>query len=327
MPQPRTQRVALIGLAVNFSLAIIKLLAGILGHCYALIADAIESITDIVGSVVIWGGLHVGAKPADSDHPYGHGKAEALAALVVASLVGLAGIGILIKAIDEILTPHHTPAWWTLVVLVAVVVIKESLSRYAARVSRQEGNTTMAVEAGHHRADVITSLAAFIGISIAIAGEHNLFGATTFNWASADDYAAVIGSFVIMYNAWRLARLPLHELMDAVPFAAIETAKQATLAVPGVLGIEKCRGRTSGSRHYIELHVEVAPEMSVAEAHIITGKIKTAVRAALPSAADIHIHVEPYNPAPTATPAAPAEAPEPVISAPTTPGTDIYPNP
>jgi cation diffusion facilitator family transporter len=306
----RTQRVALVGLAVNLALAVLKLLAGIVGHCYALIADAIESIADIVGSVVILGGLRVGARPADDDHPYGHGKAEALAALVVAILVGLAGVGILIKAIDEILTPHHTPAWWTLVVLVAVVIIKESMSRYAARVARQEGNTAMAVEAGHHRADVITSAAAFIGISIAVAGERNVFGHhPSFNWASADDYAAVFASFVIMYNAWRLARLPLHELMDAIPVEAIETARNATLTVPGVKGIEKCRGRTSGSRHYIEIHAEVAPEMTVADAHIITGKIKTAVRAALPTVADIHIHVEPHEPAPA--PAVPPTPPQP----------------
>jgi len=325
VPTPRTQRVALAGLAINLALAVIKLLAGIVGHCYALIADAIESIADIVGSVVILGGLHVGARPADDDHPYGHGKAEALAALVVALLVALAGVGILIKAIDEILTPHHTPAWWTLVVLVGVVIIKESLSRYAARVARQEGNTAMAVEAGHHRADVITSLAAFIGISIAVAGENKLFGNFAgFNWASADDYAAVFASLVIMFNAWRLARLPLHELMDAVPAEAINTARAATLAVPGVMGIEKCRGRTSGSRHYIELHVEVAPEMPVSEAHIITGKIKTAVRAALPTAADIHIHVEPHFPVTPPTPS--AEPPPAAFPGGAPPGTDIHPN-
>lgn len=303
LPSPRTQRVALIGLAVNLGLAVLKLGAGIVGHCYALIADAIESIADIVGSVVIWGGLHVGAKPADTDHPYGHGKAESLAALVVASLVGVAGVGICIKAVDEILTPHHTPAWWTLVVLVGVVVIKWCMSRLAARVGAEEENSAMAVEAGHHRADVITSLAAFIGISIAVAGEHKLFGETKFNWASADDYAAVVASFVIVYNAWCLARLPLRELMDAVPTDAIDTARKATLTVPGVKGIEKCRGRTSGSRHYIEMHVEVDPNMTVADAHVITGKIKTAVRAALPTVADIHIHVEPHiAPEPAGTP-------------------------
>jgi cation diffusion facilitator family transporter len=329
VPTPRTQRVALIGLAVNLGLAVLKLVAGIVGHCYALIADAIESIADIVGSVVIWGGLHVGAKPADSDHPYGHGKAEALAALVVASLVGIAGVGIGIKAVDEILTPHHTPAWWTLVVLVGVVVVKSIMSRFAARVGAEEENSAMAVEAGHHRADVITSVAAFIGISVAVAGEHRLFGDTNFNWASADDYAAVVASFVIIYNAWSLARLPLRELMDAIPVEAIDKAKAATLTVPGVRGIEKCRGRTSGSRHYIEMHVEVDPQMTVADAHVITGKIKTAVRGAVPTVADIHIHVEPFVASPSFLPA--SFPPEPATTLTSTPEsgskTDIHPNP
>lgn len=302
---PRTQRVALLGLAVNFALAVLKLVAGIVGHCYALIADAIESIADIVGSVVIWGGLHVGAKPADHDHPYGHGKAESLAAIVVAFLVMLAGVGIGVKAVDEILTPHHTPAWWTLVVLVAVVIVKESMSRYAARTARQEGNTTMAVEAGHHRADVITSVAAFIGISVALFGQRVFGGGGgggggdgegTLRWSSADDFAAVFAAFIIVYNGWKLAKLPLRELMDAAPFEELEIAKAATLTVPGVRGIEKTRARTSGSRHYLEMHVEVDPTMSVADAHVITGKIKCAVREKLPNTADILIHVEPHEP-------------------------------
>ncbi|MBY0398170.1 MAG: cation diffusion facilitator family transporter [Thermoleophilia bacterium] len=327
----RTQRVALIGLALNLGLAMLKLLAGIVGHCYALIADAVESIADIVGSVVIWGGLHVGAKPADPEHPYGHGKAESLAALVVAWLVACAGIGIGIKAIDEIRTPHHTPAWWTLLVLVAVVAVKWAMSRWAARVGNEEEKAALAVEAGHHRADVITSLAAFVGISIALAGEAQVFGQTRFNWASADDYAAVLASLVILYNAWGMARVPLHELMDAVPLEALEAAKGATLAVPGVLGIEKTRGRTSGSRHYLEMHVEVDPRMSVADAHVITGKIKQAVRAAVPAVADVHIHVEPHAP-PSPVPPVPARS---FVAAPgsSTPAaftrstTDIHPNP
>jgi len=324
-PHPsRTQRTALVGLAVNFSLAVLKLIAGVVGHSYALIADAIESIADIVGSVVIWSGLRVGARPADGNHPYGHGKAEALAALVVAVLIAGAGIAIGVKAVDRILTPHPLPAWWTLAVLVAVVAIKEALSRYAAGVARREGNTALAVEAGHHRADVVTSVAAFIGISVALLGQRYAPAAGAggaFRWESADDIAAILAALIIVFNGCRLARLPLRELMDAEPTVALDSARTATLTVPGVLAIEKCRGRTSGSRHYIELHVEVAPDMTVADAHIITGKIKTAVRAALPTAADIHIHVEPHEPPPAA-----AVPPGTDVSGPRTRGTDIHPN-
>ena len=119
----RGQRLALTGLLVNVVLSMIKLLAGLVGHSYALVADAIESMADIVGSVVIWGGLRIASKPADEDHPYGHGKAESLAALIVAMMIIAAGLGIAAKSISEILTPHHTPAAFTLWVLIAVVII------------------------------------------------------------------------------------------------------------------------------------------------------------------------------------------------------------
>lgn len=288
----RTKRTALLGLGVNFLLVLVKLLAGLIGHTYALVADAVESLADIVGSVVIWGGLHVGARPADDNHPYGHGKAESLAALVVASLVLAAGIGIAVTSIDEILTPHLTPAPWTLIVLVVVVVAKTLLARYTARVARMENSGAVAVDAVHHVSDALTSAAAFIGIAIAIFG-HRMFGGDPARWSAADDWAALFASGIIIFNAVRMARLPLRELMDAEPAEVLERACKTALTVPGVLGLEKTRARTSGGRHLLELHVEVDPGMSVAEAHVITGKIKAAIRSAQPTVADILIHVEP----------------------------------
>jgi cation diffusion facilitator family transporter len=296
VPTPRTQRVVLIGLVVNIILALVKLSAGILGHCYALVADATESIVDIVGSVVIWSGLHIGARPPDENHPYGHGKAESLAALVVAILVFAAGVGIAYKAIEEIRTPHHTPAMWTLIVLVAAIVVKTGLARVVKRIAREEGSGAGMVDAGHHHLDVLVSLAAFVGISLAVFGAR-LFGQDAFNWSTADDWAALVASFIIMYNAFTLARLPLHELMDATPASELENGKKIALGVEGVRAIEKARARTSGSRHYLELHVEVDPAMTVDAAHIITGKIKHAIRTQIPAVADVLVHVEPHHPA------------------------------
>lgn len=299
----RTQRTALLGLVVNIALAMLKLVAGIVGHCYALIADAVESLADILGSVVIWGGLHIGARPADEKHPWGHGKAESLAALVVAAMVFAAGVGIAVKAIDEILTPHHRPAAWTLIVLIVVIVAKTMLGRYTARVARQEGSGAVEVDAWHHWGDAITSGAALIGITIAVFGEHVFAPAEVAGvsgvggWAQADDWAALLASGIIVYNAWRMARVPLHELMDAEPEGILEEARRITLEVEGVRGIEKTRARTSGGRHYLEMHVEVDPAMSVADAHVITGKIKAAVRARAGAGrvADVLVHVEPWS--------------------------------
>jgi cation diffusion facilitator family transporter len=290
----RAQRTALLGLGANIGLALIKLVAGIVGHSYALIADAIESIADIVGSVVIWGGLHIGARPADRNHPYGHGKAEALAALVVAALVGAAGIGIIIKSIEMILTPHQTPHAFTLFVLFAVIIIKLFLGRYTARIAREEDKDAAHVDAGHHFTDLLTSAAVFVGISAALIAKHHYKMGD--RWAQADDWAAIIAGLIILYNSYRLARFPMRELMDTEPTEVLDSARGIALNIEGVRGIEKTRARTSGSRHYLEMHVEVDPAMPVADAHIITGKIKHAVRTALPTVADVLIHVEPFAP-------------------------------
>lgn len=288
------ERIAFIGLLVNVCLAGAKLVAGILGNSYALIADAIESITDILGSLVIWSGIRVGARPADDNHPYGHGKAEALAALVVAAIVLFAGIGTAIAAVREIITPHHSPAPYTLAVLIAVIVLKESMFRWGRRVSRKTASDAVAVDAFHHRADAITSAAAFIGISLSLVGPR-LFGGTKDQWAPADDVAALFASFIIIYNAWLLARLPLRELMDQEPVETLTLARAIAQRIEGVCAIEKTRARTSGSRAYIDMHVQVAPHLSVAEGHTIAGKVRAAIRAELPTVADVLIHIEPFD--------------------------------
>lgn len=281
----RTRRLAALGVLVNIALAGVKLVAGVVGNSYALIADAIESAADIVGSVVIWSGLSLGAKPADDDHPYGHGKAEALAALAVSGLVFAAGIAIAIEAVREIITPHHLPEPFTLVVLVVSVLVKEVMFRVTYRASQEAGSDAAAVDAWHHRADALTSLAAFIGISIALLGGKG--------WEPADDYAALVAAAVVLYNAWGLMRRPLGELMDAEPADVIDTARRIAEGVAGVRGIEKCRARTSGSRHYIEMHVQVDPAMLVSDAHAVGGRVRAAVRAGVKSVADVHIHIEP----------------------------------
>src|SRR3954452_8742287 len=163
-------RIALTGMLFNLVLAVVKITAGVLGNAYALIADGIESMLDIGGSAVIWGGLKFASRPPDETHPYGHGKAEPLAAAIVAALVLAAAVGLALQSVREIRTPHHAPAAFTLVVLIAVVVVKESLFRRVSRLGREVESSAVQADAWHHRADVFTSVAAFIGISIALIG-------------------------------------------------------------------------------------------------------------------------------------------------------------
>jgi len=283
-PTPaRATRLVVAGLVTNIALAGVKLLAGLIGNSYALVADAIESLADIFGSAVIWGGMRLAARPVNPQHPYGYGKAEPLAALVVAVIVFLAGIAIGVEAVREIITPHHLPEWWTLPVLVGVVLTKETLFRLGRANAQKSDSTAMATEAWHHRADAITSLAAFIGIAAALY----------FKWAPADDIAALFASTIILYNAVHLIIPPVRELLDRQQDTMGHRAAVIAAAVPGVVKVQKVFSRKSGTHHWLDMHVWVNGDMSVRDGHTLAHRIKDAVRAAEPGVYDVLIHIEP----------------------------------
>jgi cation diffusion facilitator family transporter len=282
------ERMALLGVVVNTGLAFVKLAAGVLGHSFALVADAVESLVDIAGSAVVWSAMRYGSRPPDAEHPFGHGKAEAVAGLLVAGLVVAAGVGIAAEAVRQIVTPHTAPAPFTLIVLVAVIAIKETLARFAARAAARAGSSAGAADAWHHRADAITSLFAFAGISVALIGGEG--------WARADDVAALLASGVIVFNGVRIAREPWQELLDRDRPEVARRACEIALTVPGVLAIERCDARRSGRGHLVVMHAEVAPDMSVEASHRITGAIKGAVRSACPEIDGVLVHIEPGYP-------------------------------
>jgi cation diffusion facilitator family transporter len=281
-------RVALLGLVINVAFATVKIAAGVIGHAYVLIADGIESALDIGGSIVIWGGLTVAAKPPDQTHPYGHGKAEPIAAIVVALSVLVAAIGLAIESVREILTPHHGPAPFTLAVLVVVIVVKEILFRYVNRVGKEFESTAVQTDAWHHRSDALTSAAAFIGISLALIGGER--------WRSADDWAALFACAVIGANGVRLLLPAFHEIMDTAPGGKIVTSIQRVAAsVPGVVEVEKCRARKMGLDFYVDLHARVDGNISVHQGHEIAHRVKAAIRQSNPRVADVLVHIEPAH--------------------------------
>ncbi len=288
-PVPQSQRLAQLGLVINAGLAVIKLIAGLLGNSYALVADAVESSTDMIGSLVVWSGLRIASKDPDELYPFGYGRAEALAAATVSALMLGAATGIAIEAIAEIRTPHHAPAWWTLVVLAMVIVVKELLAKRVKAVSDVSGSVVVAADAWHHRADAITSGAAFIGISMALIGGEG--------WEPADDWAALVAAAVILINGSLLLRTALRDLMDRAPEPAVlATVSAAALATPGVLAIEKLKIRKSGTAFYVDIHVQADPVLSLHDAHILSGMVKTAIRQRVPAAMGVLIHMEPFEP-------------------------------
>jgi len=279
-------RIALFGLAINVLLAAAKILAGLVGHAYVLIADGIESALDVGGSIVIWGGLTVAARPPDATHPYGHGKAEPIAAVVVAVGVLTAALGLAIQSVREIFLPHHAPAPYTLAVLIVAVILKEILYRYVIRFGRQMESTAVKTDAWHHRIDAITSIAAFIGISVALIGGEA--------WQSADDWAALFACALIGANGYGLLRPALFEIMDTAPRGKIvRSIRRAARSVPGVIEVEKCRARKMGLDFYVDLHVGVDGSISVHEGHEIAHQVKRAIKQSDSRIADVLVHIEP----------------------------------
>jgi cation diffusion facilitator family transporter len=279
-------RVALLGLAINLVLATAKITAGVLGNAYVLIADGIESALDIAGSAVIWGGLKFAARPPDETHPYGHGKAEPIAAIIVSMGVLAAALGLAIQSAREIFLPHHAPAPFTLAVIVVAIIAKEYLYRYVIRIGRDVESTAIQTDAWHHRTDAMTSVAALIGISVALIGGEG--------WRSADNWAALFACALIAANGYRLLKPALQELMDTAPRREIvDRVRAAAGSVPGVVEVEKSFVRKMGLSFYADLHVGVNGNISVREGHRIAHQVKRAIQENDPRIADVLVHIEP----------------------------------
>jgi cation diffusion facilitator family transporter len=276
------------GLAVNATLALTKLVAGLVGNSYALVADAVESTTDIFSSLIVWSGLRIASRAPDDDYPFGYGKAEPLAGAIVSLMLLAAALGIAVKAAQEIVTPHHAPAAFTLAVLSAVIVIKEVLYRRVFSVGAAVGSTAVKADAWHHRSDAITSGAAFVGIGVALWG-----GA---GWESADDWAALAAAVVIVYNGLRMLRPSVQDLMDRTPGEdLVRRIAKAAVDTEGVRAVEKLRVRRAGLGYYADIHVQAEPTMPLRDAHVLSGRVKGAIRSAVPEVTGVLVHMEPYE--------------------------------
>jgi cation diffusion facilitator family transporter len=282
----RGTKSTVVGIIVNSVLGVVKCTAGLLGNSFALVADGLESITDVLSGLVVYFGLRIAVKPPDADHPYGHGKAEPIAAVVVGLALMAAAVGIIYEGIREIIAPHPAPSPYTLVVLAGVLVIKGFMFRRVHSVGESIESLAVKTDALHHRSDALTSAFAFVGISIAILGGPG--------WEAADGWAALCAALVILYNAWKQLQPAVLELGDVVPDTGLE-AKVREIAgkVSGVIGLDKCVARKMGFTFYVDLHIVVQGVMSVREGHRLSHKVEDEILRALPQVAEVLVHVEP----------------------------------
>lgn len=284
----RARRVAYFTLVANLVLACGKLVAGVVGRSYALIADGVESVTDLFSGGIVLHGVTIASRPADAEHPYGHGRAEALAGGLVALIIIGAGIGIAGGAVYALMKgDHEPPRTFTLWVLLGVVVTKEVMFRVLSRVARETDSRAVLNSAWDQRKDVISSTAAAIGISIAVFGGKK--------YAAADEWAALVASAIILYNGIPLARETLLELMDTQPSHIVEQARAVAGTVEDVMDVEKVFARKSGLRYLVDMHIEVDPHMTVEHAHEIAHEVVERIQNQVPGVQDVLIHVEPHG--------------------------------
>lgn len=272
----------------NTGLAIIKGLAGYFGNSYALIADAIESTSDIFSSFLVLFGIKYSNRPADANHPYGHGRAEPLITFLVVGFLITSATVIAYESVENIRTPHGLPKPYTLIVLAAIIIWKEISYRLVMQRSRETNSSSLKADAWHHRSDAITSVAAFIGISIALVMGNG--------YESADDWAALFASGFILYNSYLIFRPALSEIMDEHLYDdMIEQIRKVSANVDGILGTEKCFIRKSGMRYHVDLHALVNASISVREGHYLSHKLQDTLRAEIPELGNVLIHIEPVE--------------------------------
>lgn len=282
----KAEKTAWFSLIGNFVMAAIKALVGYFGNSYALIADAIESTGDVFASALVIVGFRYAKRPPDENHPYGHGKVEPLITFVVVGFLVASATLIIIESIHNIQTPHKAPAPYTLWFIGAIILVKELFFRFVYKSSKEIGSTSLKADAWHHRSDAITSACAFVGIAIAVyKGD---------SWAQADDWAALIASLIIFYNAYKIFRPALGEIMDEhVHDEFILVIREKSKEVAGIIDTEKCLVRKSGMRYWVDLHIHVKGNLSVDQGHTIAHNLKKHLMDEIPEIEDILVHVEP----------------------------------
>ena len=286
METARSIGLAVMTILMNVGLMLVKILTGVFGNSYALIADGIESAADVFTSLLTWIGYHWSLRPPDEKHPFGHGKIESLTGIFSGVVLLGAASGIVWMSVREIRVPQAVPKWYTLPVLVLVVVVKEAMSRRILSLAGDVDSRALEGDAWHHRSDAITSAAAAVGLTIALIGGED--------WASADEWGALVACGVIVANGCRIISRSLHETLDGqVDSGWVDAILRAASEVDGVVAPEKCLVRKSGVRFFTELHIEVDPEMTVRDGHQVGHEVKDHLMERFPQLMDVVIHLEP----------------------------------
>lgn len=281
---------AWVGIGGNLFLALVKFAAGVLGRSAAMVADGVHSLSDILSSGIVLAGMKVARKSPDREHPYGHGKAESVAAQMVSFFLVFIGGMIFYNSVRGFSKPSPpAPANYVLVIAALSIAIKEGLFQYKIRLGRRLNSTSLQADAWHHRSDALSSIAVLIGVALAILGGPRFH--------IADHLAAMAVAGIICYTGVRLLLKTSSELMDrAADGEAAEEIARLASQTAGVRRVEKLLVRKSGMELMLDIHIEVDPALSVVEGHRIAGRVKGELMKRVASLKSVLVHVEPHRP-------------------------------
>jgi len=273
-------------IAISVTLSSVKIIVGLAAHSVALVSDGFESAADILMSGLVLFGLWVAAKPADDDHPYGHGRFEILTGLAIGAVLAAAGAGISWRAIAE-RNDQHTPESYALWPLIGATILKAILWTTKMRIGKKSGSVALSADAWNDAVDMCSGMVALIavGLAVFIPGMN-----------AADHWGGfAVGLFVIFFGL-RVVRETALQLMDTMPEGRqMDEIRAVALRVPGALGIEKCFARKTGLRYHVDLHLEVDPDLTVRASHEIATAVRTALRKDVDWVEDVLVHVEPHS--------------------------------
>jgi len=283
------RKVATASIAASALLATANIAIGLRAGSTSVVAAGIELAGDVIASTLVLVAMFLASRPADRNHPYGHGRIEILAGLSVGFILAGGGVGICWRSLQEIQQAHAPPAAYSAVPLLAAIIVRGGMSTFKFRAGRNIGSVSLVADAWNDAVDILSALAALVALGLTLLDPAR--------YLAADHYGGFAVGLFVIYTGGRVVRDASVDLIDTMPQPeVIDDIRHAATAVEGVLGTEKCYARKTGLKYYVELHVAVDPRMTVEESHEIGTRVRSHLRSVLPSIGDVLVHIEPAYP-------------------------------
>jgi len=277
------------GMAVSALLAAVKITVGLLARSTSVVADGVESASDVLASGIVLFGLAIGSRPPDEKHPYGHGRLETLAGLAVGMLLAAVGVSICVRSLEGVAEAHSPPSFYAIWPLIGSIIAKAVLSFLKFHYGRKIRSSSLVADAWNDGVDILSGLSALAAVGLTLYDPSR--------YLAADHYGGFVVGLIVITLGLLVVRETTLRLIDTMPDREMMTAiREAASLVAGARGIEKCFARNTGLQYHVDLHLEVDPDLTVRESHAIASQVRERIRERLTWVADVMVHVEPHQP-------------------------------